>query len=183
MNMKTSTRPFLMRCVRAALGCGGGSAASSETESEETTGGGEEAAVDLSPETLLSRYESNGRALQREWSPGSEVAQHADEAMSVLRAYAAGRGYVETFLTLEVVSADWSVGRHRATGIVTGRSINAMVIARFPDGHCMQYAGSFFQEAMGDDFADQLTTQGLGGGVGVPCEMADVVAQRDHIAQ
>ena len=82
-----------------------------------------------------------------------------------------------------MVSADWSVGRHRATGIVTNRSINAIVIARFPDGHCMQYAGSFFQEAVGDDFADQLTTQGLGGGVRVPCEMADVVAQRDHIAQ
>jgi hypothetical protein len=183
IKMKTTKRLFLMLCVMAALGCGGGSAASSETESDETSGGEEEEAVDLSPETLLSRYESNGRALQRDWSPGSEVAQHADDAMSVLRTYADGRGYVETFLTLEVVSADWSVGRHRATGIVTNRSINAIVIARFPDGHCMQYAGSFFQEAVGDDFADQLTTQGLGGGVRVPCEMADVVAQRDHIAQ
>lgn len=181
MKMKTSTRTLLMLCVMAALGCGGGSAGSSEAGSEETTGG--EEAVDLSPETLLSRYESNGRALQREWSPGSEVAQHADDAMSALRTYAAGRGYVETFLTLEVVSADWSLGHHRVTGIVTGRSINATVIARFPEGHCMQYAGSFFQEAMGDEFADEFTTQGLGGGVRVPCEMADVVAQRDSIAQ
>lgn len=181
--MTTSKRTFLMLCVMAALGCGGGSAASSEAESDETSSGGEEATVDLSPDALLSRYESNGRGLQREWSPGSEVAQHANDAMSVLRAYAAGRGYVETFLTLEVVSADWSLGRHRSTGIVTGRSINAIVIARFPDGHCMQYAGSFIQEAMGDEFVDQLTTQGLGGGVRVPCEMADVVAQRDHVAQ
>jgi hypothetical protein len=181
--MKTRTRTFLTLCVMAALGCGGGSAASSEAETEETTSGSEEATVDLSPEALLSRYESNARALQRDWSPGSEVAQHSDDAMAALRTRAASRGYVETFLTLEVVSPDWTVSRHSATGIVTGRVINAIVIARFPAGHCMQYAGNFVQEAVGDDFSDQITTPGLGGGVGVPCEMADLVAQRDYIAQ
>lgn len=66
---------------------------------------------------------------------------------------------------------------------MTGRSINAIVIAQFPDGRCLPYAGSFVQEAVGDEFMDQLTTRGLGGGVGVPCEMAEVVSQRDFVTQ
>lgn len=182
--MTTKTRTLLMLSVMVALGCGGGSAATSEAASDETSGAEQQQTVDLSPEALSSRYESNARALQREWSPGSSLAaENAEAAMAALRAYAAGRGYVETYLTLEVVSADWSLSRHRATGIVTGRSINGIVIARFPDGRCMQYAGSFIQEAVGDEFVDRITTQGLGGGVGVPCEMADVVAQRDYVAQ
>lgn len=182
--MKTTTsRTLLMLCVMAALGCGGGSAASSESDTEETTGGEAAEVVDLSPEALLSRYESNGRALQRDWSPGSEVSQHAGDAMSALRTYAEAHRYTESYLTLEVVSPDWSIMRHRATGIVTGRSINAIIIAQFPDGRCLQYAGSFMQEAVGDDFVDALTTPGLGGGVGVPCEMAEVVSQRDHVVQ
>ena len=50
------------------------------------------------------------------------------------------------------------------------------VIARFPDGRCLQYGTSMRQEYVGGDFASAMTTNGTGGGVPLPCEAVDAIA-------
>lgn len=175
---------FVSGMLALALACGGGSGESGSSEGSESSEGGE-AEVDLSPEALLATYERNGRFLTRGgWAaPAGPLAEHADAAMSALRTWATNENHPESYLTLEVISPDWSLLRHDISGEVTGRSLAGVVIARFPDGGCLQYAGSFVQEYVGGDFVETITARGIGGGVGVPCEMAEVVAQREGVAQ
>ncbi|MBX3249010.1 MAG: hypothetical protein KF901_17665 [Myxococcales bacterium] len=171
---------WIVLVVGLALGCGGGSSRGEGASSQST---GDERVEEVSPEALEATYERNARTLARHWSPDGDLSGLADQAMQTLRSYAADRGYVEVFLTLEVASPDWTLGRHQTTGEVMNRAFNATVIARFPDGVCRQYGATFLQEASGGDFSDALTTMGTGGGVPVPCGMAEVVAARANVAQ
>lgn len=173
---------FVFGLLILLVACGGGG--SGEPEVSDGSEGGE-AEVDLSPEGLLATYERNGRFLTRGgWAaPAGPLAEHADAAMSALRTWATNENHPESYLTLEVISPDWSILRHDISGEVTGRSLAGVVLAQFPDGSCLQYAGSFVQEYVGGDFVETITARGIGGGVGVPCEMAEVVAQREGVAQ
>lgn len=171
-----------MGLVLVLVGCGGGGRGTAAEEADEGSAGGEQTA-ELSPEALVASYERNARGLQREWSPDGPMAPLAGEALAALREWGAARGAPETYLTLEIVSPEWRVLRHDVTGVVTGRRVTGITIARFPDGRCLEYAGNFEQEAIGDTFSDRLRALGVGGGVGVPCETAELVSSRPGVAR
>lgn len=155
------------------VGCGGGG--SDGTVVVQPASGSEQAATE-SPETLDANYREAARHMVSSPVFDGPMTGLAGDALSTLRAYSQGRGNPEQYLSLEIVSADWLVSRNRATGVVTGRHVDAIAIAAFPDGRCLMYASSFIQEAVGDEFSDSLSTQGTGGGFPVPCATVDAIA-------
>jgi hypothetical protein len=140
-----------------------------------SSGGAAAPAEPQTPAQMDERYRERARHLTRNPVWESPLRSLNNDALAALRQYSQSRGNPETYLTLEVVSADWSVMRHNLTGIVTGRSVGAVVIARFPDGRCLQYGTSMRQEYVGGDFASAMTTNGTGGGVPLPCEAVDAI--------
>jgi hypothetical protein len=172
--------------VLLALAACGPRARSEAAPAGEASGGsaGGEPAAAASPEELDGRYRENARHLVRDTVWDSPLRALSTQGLETLRRYSENRGNPESYLTLEVVSPDWIIDRHRATGAVTGRLLGAVTLARFPDGRCLQYGTSLRQEYVGGDFADAMTTTGTGGGVGVPCETIDaVVASRPDVAR
>lgn len=163
--------------------CGARSSTPSASNAS-SSGGAATVAEPQTPEQMDERYRERARHLTRNPVWSSPLRSLNNDALAALRQHSQSRGNPETYLTLEVVSADWSVMRHNVTGIVTGRSVGAVVIARFPDGRCLQYGTSMRQEYVGGDFASTLTTSGTGGGAGVPCETAGaIVAARSDTAR
>jgi hypothetical protein len=147
--------------------------------------GGETAAAEpQTPEQLDATYREMARHLTRGPVWDSPLRSLNSDGLAALRAYSQSRGNPETYLTLEVVSADWSPMRHNVSGVVTGRSVGAVAIARFPDGRCMIYGTSLRQEAEGDDFSSTITSSGTGGGATVRCETVQAIAAaRSDVAQ
>ena len=165
--------------VLVLLGCGGGSSEVGHEATEESSGG---ESVDLSPDALVAQYDQNARRLARRGA-GTPLSEHAGDALSAIRDWATENGHDEVYATMEIVSDDWSLMRHRVSGEVTGRSIGGITLARFPDGRCFEYGGSFFQEYVGGEFDTTIRAQGVGGGFVVPCETIDAVAAREGVAQ
>lgn len=153
-----------------------GTRTNTRSASHASSSGAAAPAEPQTPEQMDERYRERARHLTRNPVWSSPLRSLNSDALAALRQYSQSRGNPETYLTLEVVSADWSVMRHNLTGIVTGRSVGAVVIARFPDGRCLQYGTSMRQEYVGGDFASTMTTSGTGGGAGVPCETVDAIA-------
>lgn len=144
--------------------------------SASSSGSASVAAEPQTPEQLDARYREIARHLTRNPVWDSPLRALSADGLATLRQYSQGRSNPETYLTLEVVSADWSVMRHNLTGVVTGRSIGAVTVARFPDGRCLVYGTSLRQEYVGGDFAPTLTTNGTGGGAGIPCPAVEAIA-------
>jgi hypothetical protein len=163
------------------VGCGGAAA----TTSPSSSSGGSQQVVDLSPTALSARYEANGQRLTRgAWAtPPGPLASHASSALTALRSWATMESHSETYLTLEVISPDWSNVTDNRTSAVVGRSFAGVALARMSDGRCFQYAGSFVQDSTGGGFSNTLRANGVGGGFEVPCEMVDVVTARAGVAQ
>ncbi|GAB4116031.1 MAG: hypothetical protein OHK0013_49950 [Sandaracinaceae bacterium] len=158
-------------------GCGG-RARSTQIETASTEG--DEAssvpAAPQTPEELDAAYREQARHLVRNPVWDSPLRTLSAEGLEVLRRYRASRGDREEVLSLEVVSPDWEINRHRATGAVLNRWVAAITTSRFPDGSCYQYGTTLAQEYVGGDFASTLTTQGTGGGASIPCETIDAIA-------
>lgn len=166
-----------------ALEACGARATGSRTSSGASVSSGAAAVEPQTPEQLDARYREIARHLVRNAVWNSPLRAMSRDGLETLRQYSQGRGNPETYLTLEVTSADWSVMRHNVTGIVTGRSVGAVTIARFPDGRCMVYGTSLRQEFVGGDFSSTLTTSGTGGGAGIPCPAVEAItAARPDIA-
>jgi len=146
------------------------------TAGASSAGGAPAAAEPQTPEQLDARYREVARHLTRGPVWDSPLRALSADGLATLRRYAQGRGNPETYLTLEVVSADWAAIRHNVSGVVTGRSVGAVTVARFPDGRCMMYGTSLRQEYVGGDFAPALVTQGTGGGAGIPCPVVEAIA-------
>lgn len=164
--------------------CGTRGSTRSAASASSSGGAAAAAAEPQTPAQMDERYRERARHLTRNPVWESPLRSLNNDALAALRQYSQSRGNPETYLTLEVVSADWSVMRHNVTGIVTGRSVGAVVIARFPDGRCLQYGTSIRQEYVGGDFASAMTTNGTGGGAGLRCETVDaIVAARPDIAR
>lgn len=171
MHMKTL---FAVGMLWGLSACG--MSMSSRRRASATSSGS--AAVDDSPQTpeqLDTRYREVARHLVRNPVWDSPLRSLSDEGLATLRRYAETRGNPETYLTLEVTSNEWAVMRHNVTGIVTGRSVGAVTIARFPDGRCRLYGTSLRQEYVGDEFSSTMTTNGTGGGALVRCETVDAI--------
>lgn len=96
------------------------------------------------------------------------------QAFEALKAGGRQERYVETFLSLRLTVPDWTIMRHRATGIVTARAIDGVAIARFPDGHCQATPVRLTQQHDGSDFSGQLRFGGIGGNHYVPCSIAEL---------
>lgn len=112
---------------------------------------------------LLTRYDDSmnaDRALR-------------EQAFEALQSGGRERRYIETFLSLRLTVPEWIILRHRVTGIVTGRAINGVAIARFPDGHCQATPVTFSQQHDGSDFSGRLRFTGIGGNHYVPCSIAE----------
>lgn len=156
--------------------------ASSSTAS--TSGGASTPPEPQTPEELDARYRETARHLARNPVWSSPLRSLNADGLAALRQYSQSRGNPETYLTLEVTSADWAVMRHNLSGVVTGRSVGAVTLARFPDGRCMLYGTSLRQEFVGGDFAPTLISSGTGGGAAVRCETVDAITSaRSDIAR
>lgn len=111
-------------------------------------------------------------------APRSSDEMNADRALraqafEALRVGGAERRYIETFLSLRLTSNEWAILRHRRTGIVTGRALNGVALARFPDGHCQATPVSFSQQHDGSSFSGSLRFMGIGGNHYLPCAIAE----------
>lgn len=163
--------------------CGTRSGARSASHASSSGGTAAAAEEPQTPAQMDERYRERARHLTRNPVWESPLRSLNRDALAALRQYSQSRGNPETYLTLEVTSADWSVMRHNVTGIVTGRSVGAVTIARFPDGRCMVYGTSLRQEFVGGEFSSTLTTSGTGGGAGIPCPAVEAItAARPDVA-
>lgn len=169
-------RLMVVGWLLALEACGARAGAQSASSSGGTSGGSTIAEGPQTPEQLDARYREVARHLVRNAVWDSPLRALNAEGLAALRAYSQSRGNPETYLTLEVTSADWSVMRHNVSGVVTGRSVGAVAIARFPDGRCMIYGTSLRQQYVGDDFSPTLTTSGTGGGALIRCETVEAIA-------
>lgn len=117
-------------------------------------------------------------------APSAAMNGMREAGMAALREYARQRRYPERWLALRVVSNDWTVQRHRATGVVTGRTATGLAFARFEhsDGHCQATAVNLVQVHDGSDFVETVTANGLGGPLFVPCSVAEHAAGRADYA-
>lgn len=164
--------------------CGTSGARTRSSSAASSSSGAAAPEAPQTPEQLDARYREIARHLTRSPVWDSPLRALSADGLATLQRYSQGRGNPETYLTLEVTSQDWSVMRHNVTGIVTGRSIGAVTLARFPDGRCMVYGTSLRQEYVGGDFAPTLITNGTGGGAGIPCPALEAItAARPDIAR
>jgi hypothetical protein len=117
-------------------------------------------------------------------APSDAMNEMRHEGLTALRAYADSRRYPESFLAARVVSSDWSIVRHRATGMVTGRTALGLAFTRFAhsDDHCQAHTVGFVEPHDGSDFVEPVAANGLGGAVHVPCSVAEHAATRPDFA-
>lgn len=140
-----------------------------------------EQGIPVGAEAFEAAYKEIASHLVKPWSPGT-MAALAPESLSALRGYAAGRGYKEKYLSLELLSADWELNRDARTKALKYRWITGVAFAEFPVGKCLMYPVSFMQAAEGDGFSKTITSNGAGGGFEVPCSLARWAAKRPGVA-
>lgn len=141
-----------------------------------------EHAVFAAPETFESAHSALGHNLIKGWAPG-KMAEHTKASLEALRGFAEGRGYPEKYSTLQLLTPDWEINRDRRDNSIRYRHISGLSFAQFPSGKCIMYPVGFMQMPEGAGFSSTMTSNGAGGGVGVPCAMATWAATLPHSAQ
>jgi hypothetical protein len=77
--------------------------------------------------------------------------------VKAINQHAKKRGWKEIFYRTIITSEEWSVLRDFNTGGVSGRIIDAVVIAKWPDGHCTFREFKIKQEYDGKSYSKEVS--------------------------
>jgi len=77
--------------------------------------------------------------------------------VKAINQYAEKRGWEEVFYKAIITSEEWSVLRDFNTGSVSGRIIDATVVARWPDDHCTFREFKIKQEKEGKGYSKEVS--------------------------
>ncbi|MCX6319691.1 MAG: hypothetical protein NTW29_20600 [Bacteroidetes bacterium] len=92
------------------------------------------------------------------------------EMIEVMKQKAARDGWKETFSKVKIIDKDWYVAKSEYTGLVLYRTINALLYAKWPDGHCTVQEFNFKQEWNGNAWSKILEFNGVGDQTVIDCE-------------
>lgn len=90
---------------------------------------------------------------------------------AVMVDHARAERWSETFEAARLASVEFDVVRGRFSGVPELRKVNALVGARWPDGHCTMQAFLFSQQHNGARFTGPWQHAGTGGQFTVPCSV------------
>ena len=96
---------------------------------------------------------------EKEALPKAAIRNPELEAKIVkaINQYAKKKGWEEVFNKAIITSEEWSVLRDFNTGSISGRIIDAAVIARWPDGHCTFREFKIKQEYDGKGYSKEVS--------------------------
>ncbi|MBL7732808.1 MAG: hypothetical protein JNM88_16650 [Chitinophagaceae bacterium] len=92
------------------------------------------------------------------------------QMVDVMKEKASRDGWKETFSKAKIIDKDWYTVRNEYTGIVTARTINAVVYAKWPDGHCTVQEFNFIQQHNGSGWSKVLEFNGVGDQTAIDCD-------------
>lgn len=92
------------------------------------------------------------------------------EMVEVMKQKAQHDGWKETFSKAKIIDKDWYVAKSEYTGIVLYRTINALVYAKWPDGHCTIQEFNFKQDWNGSAWSKVLQFNGIGDQTVIDCD-------------
>lgn len=92
--------------------------------------------------------------------------------------HARAERWSETFEAARLASVEFEVIRGRFSGVPELRKVNALVGARWPDGHCSLQGFLFSQQHNGARFTGPWQHAGTGGQLTVPCVVLRSMAPR-----
>lgn len=124
-------------------------------------------------EFKLNKLPGKKMSLGRGWGlykAGMSNPALEKQMVEVMKAKAAGDGWKETFSKAKIIDKDWYVGRSEYTGIILYRTINALVYAKWPDGHCTVQEFNFKQDWNGNAWSKNLEFNGVGSQTVIDCD-------------
>ncbi|HUM51409.1 MAG TPA: hypothetical protein PK431_06310 [Chitinophagales bacterium] len=92
------------------------------------------------------------------------------QIVDVVNKYATKQGWKETFTKAKILDADWYVTKNEWTGIPLYRTINVVVYAKWPDGHCTAQEFSVIQNYNDGAFSKVTEYNALGNQDRIDCE-------------
>ena len=140
-------------------------------------GGGIAGRSSISPiataELKINKLPGKKMSLGRGWSmfkAGMTNPALEKQMVEVMKEKASNDGWKETFSKARIIDKDWYTVRNEYTGIITGRTINAVVYAKWPDGHCTAQEFNFYQEWNGSAWSKVLQFNGVGNQTVIDCD-------------
>ncbi len=92
------------------------------------------------------------------------------QIVDAINKYASSQGWKETFSKAKITDADWYVTKAEWTGIPLYRTINAIVYAKWPDGHCTAQEVSVIQNYNDGAFSKLTEYNAVGNQYKIDCE-------------
>ena len=140
-------------------------------------GGGIAGRSSISPiataELKINKLPGKKMSLGRNWATyksGMSNPALEKQMVEVMKEKASREGWKETFSKAKIIDKDWYTIRNEYTGIITGRSINAIVYAKWPDGHCTIQEFNFLQDWNGSAWSKVLQFNGIGDQTTIDCD-------------
>lgn len=92
------------------------------------------------------------------------------QMVEVMKEKATNDGWKEIFSKAKIIDKDWYTVRNEYTGIILARTINALVYAKWPDGHCTVQEFNFKQDWNGSAWSKNLVFNGVGNQTVIDCD-------------
>ena len=124
-------------------------------------------------EITINKMPGKKMNLYRNWNfykAGMSNPAIEKEMVEVMKQKAAHDGWKETFSKAKIIDKDWYVAKSEFSGLVLYRTINALVFAKWPDGHCTVQEFNFKQEWNGNAWSKVLEFNGIGDQTTIDCD-------------
>lgn len=124
-------------------------------------------------EIRINKLPGKKMSLGRGWSfykPAMSNPALEKQMVDVMKEKASRDGWKETFMKARIMDKDWYTVRNEYTGIITARTINAIVYAKWPDGHCTIQEFGFIQQWNGNTWSKVLEFNGVGNQTEIDCD-------------
>lgn len=92
------------------------------------------------------------------------------QVVDAINTYATKQKWNETFSKAKILDKDWHVTRAEFTGLILYRTINAVVYAKWPDGHCTAQEVSVVQQYNNGAFSKLTEYNAIGNQHRIDCD-------------
>ncbi|MBL7726797.1 MAG: hypothetical protein JNM68_03880, partial [Dinghuibacter sp.] len=108
----------------------------------------------------------------RTWAGFESKMKNAElekQMVETMNAKAAKDGWKEQFSKAKITTSEWNIVKNEYTGEKLYRTIEGVVYAKWPDGHCTAQDFSFIQYWKGTAFSKTLELGGIGNQTTLDC--------------
>jgi hypothetical protein len=92
------------------------------------------------------------------------------QMVQAMKEKAASEGWKEDFSKAKITVDDWNVVKNEYTGEKLYRTIEGVIYAKWPEGHCTMQEFSFSQDWKGTAFSKSLSCSGIGNQTTIDCD-------------